>query len=259
MKDFELLKEEMSYKDFKKLKNSKFNRTPATAKVEEYANTMAKGEWIFSQSPISIGWYNRCIGNGHSRQLAVIRAVEEKGAKIDKVVVQYFDDSTEEKEKNAVKALNYSSHFTNYQKIDTLIANGDSDFTFLKEFALDEFHPLLHSNGVPNYTKAAMLFTSPSKFKKAANGDIEFKLTNKDKKEAEQRYSEVSRLTKALKAPNRFQYIAEAWMSLKDDNYFQLKINEIGLENFYEKVTQNPFPVQDSKKKNVNYFYQYIS
>lgn len=206
--------------------------------VKKYAKMMLQGEWFPELSTIYVGIHSLNIFNGEHRRKAY-RLAKEKGYN-PIIWVKFFDDSQNLKGKR--EALNGGKHWNCDDYVESLI-NDNEDFKFLKEFAINEDHPQLHSaKGKPYYNKAAIVLGTTYKDFKDGYLSGQSPFTNKGIARAEQTYPEMIRIKKALKYDEAGQdcwiYIGEAWQKIMNNKALWDRIKRLpeGVEDFYDAL-----------------------
>lgn len=206
--------------------------------VKKYAKMMSQGDWFPELSTIYVGIHSKNIFNGEHRRKAYNLAKEKGYNPI--IWVKFFDDSENLKGKR--EALNGGKHWNSDDYVEALI-NINKDFAFLKEFALNEDHPQLHSTkGKPYYNKAAIVFGCS--YKDFKNGYLtgQSPFTCKGIARAERTYAELIRIKKRLKYDDAGQdcwiYIGEAWQKFINNEGLMDRIKRLpeGIENFYDAL-----------------------
>ena len=206
--------------------------------VKKYTKLMIQGEWFPELSTIYVGIYSLNIFNGEHRRKAY-KIAKEKGYN-PIIWVKFFDDSENLKGKR--EALNGGKHWNCDDYVEALV-NVNKDFAFLKEFALNEDHPQLHSaKGKPFYNKAAIVLGATYKTFKEGYSSGESPFNNQGIARGEQTYSELIRIKKALKYDDAGQdcwiYIGEAWHSFISNAGYWTRIKNLsdGIESFYDAL-----------------------
>jgi hypothetical protein len=206
--------------------------------VKKYAKLMLSGEWFPELSTIYVGIHSLNIFNGEHRRKAY-RVAKEKGYN-PVIWVKFFDDSQYLKGKR--EALNGGKHWNCDDYVESLI-NDNKDFKFLKEFAINEDHPQLHSaKGKPYYNKAAIVLGVTYKEFKDGYLSGQSPFTNNGIARGEQTYSEMIRIKKILKYDEAGQdcwiYIGEAWHKFINNNNYWERIKRLpeGIEDFYDAL-----------------------
>lgn len=206
--------------------------------VKKYAKMMLQGEWFPELSTIYVGIHSLNIFNGEHRRKAY-RLAKEKGYS-PIIWVKFFDDSQNLKGKR--EALNGGKHWNCDDYVESLI-NDNEDFKFLKEFAINEDHPQLHSaKGKPYYNKAAIVLGTTYKDFKDGYLSGQSPFTNKGIARAEQTYPEMIRIKKSLKYDEAGQdcwiYIGEAWQKIMNNKALWDRIKRLpeGIEDFYDAL-----------------------
>ena len=204
--------------------------------VKKYAKLMLEGKWFFELSPIYVGIYNKYVPNGEHRKKAIKLAME-KGLK-PIIHVRFFDDSDRLEEKRA--ALNAGKHWNSDDYVEAAVSAGNTDFSYLKDFCLDEDHAQLHSvKGKPYYNKGAIALGSTYKDFKDGYLTGEWNITRKDIATSEKRYNEMVRIRKSLGYDTAGQdcwiYIGEAWNEFSKNSGYMERIKRLpdGMETFY--------------------------
>ena len=213
------------------------NRTSEAYK--SYAKKMVKGEWFEDCSTIQVSIHTKKILNGENRRKAYNLAKEKGYNPI--IWVKFIDDSEKPKEKR--EALNSGKHWNCDDKCNSLVSEGNEDYIFLKNFATNEDHPQLHSaKGKPNWNKAAIVLgVSYSDFKDGCNNRVSH-FTREGIRRAEQTYSEMVRIKKALKYDSAGQdcwgAFGEAWLKIVNNNVMWSRIKNLpeGIEDFYDAL-----------------------
>ena len=206
--------------------------------VKKYAKQMIQGEWFPDLSLIYVGINSLNIFNGEHRRKA-INLAKEKGYE-GIIWVRFFDDRDNLDGKR--EALNGGKHWNCDDYVESLI-HDNRDFAFLKEFAVNEDHPQLHSvKGKPYYNKAAIVLGATYKEFKEGYLSGQSPFTNKGIARAEQTYSEMIRIKKALKYDEAGQdcwiNIGEAWQKIINNKGLWERIKRLpeGVEDFYDAL-----------------------
>lgn len=228
------------------------------ATVKKYSKIMLNGDWFFELAPIYVGIKSMTIFNGEHRRKAIVRSME-KDSKFKPVVhVRFVDDSVRASDKR--DALNAGKHWNSDDYVEAQISGGNGLFALLKEFALDEDHPHLHSKrGKPFYNKSAICFGSTySEFKDGyETGD--WKVNKKFVDRREQTYGEMARIRKAV-FPEPISHdfwlnFGDAWKTFRYNEAVSSRILRLpeGIESFFDALGRlgplNSYKVGDWTKR----------
>lgn len=209
------------------------------ATVKKYSKLMLAGSWFFELSPIYVGITSMTIFNGEHRRKAVVRSMEKDKDFNPVVHIRFVDDRDKAREKR--EALNSGKHWNCDDYIEAMVSAGDPDFIALKEFALSEDHPHLHSkNGKPFYNKAAICFgTTYSAFKKAYETGV-LELDKKYIARSERTYSEMSRIRRLVfgndVSHDFWLNFGDAWKKFRFDEAVSRRIQNLpdGIDTFFD-------------------------
>lgn len=209
--------------------------------VKNYTKKMISGKWFFDYSPIYVGIKSKNIFNGEHRRKAINAAIE-KGYK-PTICVRFVNDTDDTKLNDLRNALNGGRHWNSDDYVEAAISAGNKQFSYLKEFCLNEDHPQLHSkNGKPYYNKGAIVLGTSYKDFKEAYTSGEWNIPLKDIETAEKRYMEIVRIKKALGYDDAGQdcwiYIGMAWYQFSTNKGYMERVKRLneGIEDFYSAL-----------------------
>ena len=200
---------------------------------------MLRGEWFEDCSTIYVSIHTKKILNGEHRRKAY-NIAKRKGYN-KPIWVKFIDDSECPTEKR--EALNSGKHWNCDDCCNSLVSEGNKDYIYLKNFAINDDHPQLHSSkGKPNWNKAAIVFgVTYKEFKDGYKKRIS-NFTNDGIGRAERTYQEMIRIKKALKYDEAGQdcwiNFGEAWQMIVNNNVMWNRIKSLpeGIEDFYNAL-----------------------